>query len=102
MVLNRGDYYDIEREVCRASSETSSTEVWKLRALDILTLTGPCALGLSVNGPLKRNNLAQTFDTGWFQIDDEKELTVLSGDILFLMVSECFGFCSGCRRCGHH
>jgi hypothetical protein len=85
VVLNRGDYYDIEREICRASPEIGATEVWKLRALDILTLTGPCALGLSVNGALGRGDLVRTFDTGWFQADDRDRDHL--GDVLFLTVS---------------
>jgi hypothetical protein len=88
VVLNRGDYYDIEREVCRTSPEIGATEVWKLRALDILTLTGPCALGLSVNGALGRGNLVQTFDTGWFHANGKDKNP--DGDVLFLTVSGLF------------
>ena len=84
VVLNRYDYYDVERETCRASHEVGGTEIWKLRALDILTLTGPCALGISVNGALGRQNLVHTFDTGWFhEMVDDRNLDNV-GDVLFL------------------
>jgi hypothetical protein len=61
-ILNRQDYYDMEGSVCRQNPEA---EIWKLRSFPILLVTGPCALGISVNGALGRDNLVQGFDLGW-------------------------------------
>jgi hypothetical protein len=91
VVLNRADYYDIEREVCRSNPDFGSTEVWKLRSLDILTLTGPCALGISVNAALGRDNFVSKFDIGWLYQDGKDDFEDI-GDVLVLVVSEqaCF------------
>jgi hypothetical protein len=61
-ILNRQDYYDVEGSVCR---QNPAAEIWKLRSFPILLVTGPCALGISVNGALGRDNLVQGFDLGW-------------------------------------
>jgi hypothetical protein len=61
-ILNRQDYYDMEGSVCRQNPEA---EIWKLRSFPILLVTGPCALGISVNGAFGRGNLVQGFDLGW-------------------------------------
>jgi hypothetical protein len=61
-ILNRQDYYDMEGSVCR---QNPAAEIWKLRSFPILLVTGPCALGISVNGALGRENLVQGFDLGW-------------------------------------
>ena len=45
-IQNRWDYYDVENTLCR---ETLDCEIWKLRSIPVLLLTGPCALGISVN-----------------------------------------------------
>lgn len=62
-VLNRVDYYDMEREMCRALG--TSGEVWKMRALTILSLSGPCLLGSAVNKALGRHNNLSKYDPGW-------------------------------------
>ena len=61
VVLNYCKYYDVEHEVCQQSQDM--TKVWKLQTLDILTLTGPCALGMPVNAAMNRDALAM-FDAG--------------------------------------
>jgi len=63
-VLNRVDYYDIEGGLC---SRDHNAEIWKLRTLPILILTGPCALGMSVNAALRNDNLLQGYELGWLQ-----------------------------------
>ena len=93
LVLNRGDYYDMEREACRYSSNTGDTEIWKVRALDLLLLTGPCSLGVAVNEALGRNTSVAKFETGWLRTDGMKGD---NGDVLILMVcEERFLFLSG-------
>ena len=61
-IQNRWDYYDVENAVC---SESLDCEIWKLRSIPVLLLTGPCALGMSVNTALGRSNKVQGFDVGW-------------------------------------
>jgi hypothetical protein len=86
-ILNRQDYYDIEESVCR---QNPVAEIWKLRSFPILLLTGPCALGISVNGALGRDNLVQGFDLGWlpevtYPVEDNDVLSDSSwGDALIL------------------
>ena len=90
MVMNRGDYYDMEREACRYSSNSGATEIWKVRALDLLLLTGPCSLGVAVNQALGRNSSVAKFETGWLQTEDNLGD---NGDVLILMVSFSFVAC---------
>ena len=63
-ILNRVDYLDMEGALC---SNDPRTEIWKLRTLPILILTGPCALGMSVNAALGNANLLQGHRLGWLQ-----------------------------------
>jgi len=63
-VLNRVDYYDIEGGLC---SQDASAEIWKLRTLPILILTGPCALGMSLNAALGSDSLLKGHDLGWLR-----------------------------------
>ena len=62
-IRNRGDYYDVEGRMC--SRDLERTEIWKLRTLPILILTGPCALGMSINTFLNNSNVLDGFDIGW-------------------------------------
>ena len=61
-VLNRMDYYDIEGTLIQMDT---GSEVWKLRSIPILLLTGPCALGMSVNKAAKIPNTLRGFPVGW-------------------------------------
>lgn len=61
-VLNRVDYLDIEGSLCL---QDPKAEIWKLRTLPILLLTGPCALGMSVNAALGNPNKLQGHNLGW-------------------------------------
>ena len=76
-ILLRQDYLDVERDMCRA--EGPSIPVWKLRSFPILLLTGPCALGISVNAALGRPRLSG-FDLGFQATNDS-----LIGDVLVLL-----------------
>jgi len=80
-ILNRADYYDIERAVCHISG--GSSEIWKLRFLPLLTITGPCLLGVAINEMLKRDPL-ENFEAGW--ISNLKDPGVF-GDMLLLQAS---------------
>jgi hypothetical protein len=61
-IQNREDYYDIEGNLC---SRNIRTDIWKLRSFPILVITGPCALGISINGALGRKNLVDGIGLGW-------------------------------------
>lgn len=86
-ILNRVDYYDMEREMCRVSGTTG--EVWKMRALTILSLSGPCLLGSAVNKALGRRNYLSKYLPGWL-IPEGSNNTVVDddvGDALLLIAS---------------
>ena len=61
-VQNRNDYYDIEGRLC---SKHQNVAIWKLRTLPILILTGPCALGMSMNAALGNIDELGGFELGW-------------------------------------
>jgi mannosyltransferase OCH1-like enzyme len=63
-ILNRLDYYDIEGQLC---ARNITSEIWKLRTLPILILTGPCALGMSVNAALGQENVLSAHELGWLR-----------------------------------
>jgi hypothetical protein len=62
-ILNRVDYHDMERELCQVAG--TNGDVWKIRALTILSLSGPCLLGGAVNKALGRGNFLSKYDPGW-------------------------------------
>jgi Glycosyltransferase sugar-binding region containing DXD motif len=86
-ILNRHDYYDLESQHCQHHDESGgpgpdeqhddvkkeannkqnlNAEIWKLRSFPLLILTGPCALGVSVNTAMERHdNRLQGFNLGW-------------------------------------
>ena len=61
LVLNRADLYDMEREICR--NEKHMGETWKTRIEPNLLLSGPCALGVTVNEAIGRDPVSN-FDEG--------------------------------------
>ena len=81
-LLNRADSYDMERNVCHLSTRPS--EIWKLRLLPVLTITGPCLLGIAMNNVLKRDPLTN-FEPGWVIHADDTESI---GDVLLLHASK--------------
>jgi hypothetical protein len=89
-VLNRVDYYDMERECCAVVGSTC--QVWKMRALSILSLSGPCLLGSAVNKALNKSNFLSKYEPGWLLPDYSNETQVLDddddiGDALLLIAS---------------
>ena len=82
LILNRADLLDLEREV--AEKAGVDTETWKIRAIQELLLSGPCALGIATNEVLGRNPVTR-FDVGWLKESNVKDHDI--GDILILMVS---------------
>jgi hypothetical protein len=86
-VLNRADYHDIERDMCQKSGTGRATEIWKARALPVVLLTGPCALGIAINSALGRDSLVSKIDTGWLQPNRTATGTTdMFGDMLVLLV----------------
>lgn len=81
-ILNRADAYDVERDVCHLSGKSS--EVWKLRLLPILSITGPCLLGMAMNEVLKRDPLTD-FQPGWVHYSDDSESI---GQVLMLQANK--------------
>jgi hypothetical protein len=61
-IQNRHDYYDVEGSLC---SKHPYVAIWKLRTLPILILTGPCALGMSMNTALGNSDVLAGFEIGW-------------------------------------
>ena len=89
LILNRADVLDLEKEVAEKSG--ADTHTWKIRAVQELLLSGPCALGIAVNEVLHEDPVSR-FDVGWLDytsrdnLFDHKDL----GDMLILMVSHIF------------
>jgi hypothetical protein len=86
VITKREDYYDVEQRTCLADGR--SAPMWKLRSLPTLLLSGPCALGMSVNEALGRKDLLASYEPGWLQPmqttgPGERHI----GDCLILMVS---------------
>eukprot|EP00977_Amphora_coffeiformis_P024840 scaffold17318_cov169-Amphora_coffeaeformis.AAC.7 len=73
--LNRMDYYDLEGALFQ---KDIGAEVWKLRSIPILLLTGPCALGTSVNKAAKIPNVLRGFPVGW--LPEMKGVLMLNTD----------------------
>jgi hypothetical protein len=68
LILNRADLYDMERDLCR-DNINDPLEIWKVQAQTLLLLSGPCALGVSVNTVLGRPAL-QALEVGWIGLDE--------------------------------
>ncbi len=86
-VLNRADYHDVERDLCQKSASGRSTEIWKARALPVVLLTGPCALGISVNAALGRDSLVSKIEVGWLLPNRTSAVSAdRFGDMLILLV----------------
>ena len=86
-VLNRADYHDIERAMCQMSPAGRATEIWKARALPVVLLTGPCALGVSINAALGRDSLVSKIDTGWLLPNKTASASSdMYGDVFVLLV----------------
>ena len=80
LILNRADLLDLEKEVAEKSG--INTETWKVRAIQELLLSGPCALGIAANEVLGRDPVAR-FDVGW--LNENKSKNQDMGDVLILM-----------------
>ena len=86
LILNRADVLDLEREVAQKAG--TRTETWKVRAVQELLLSGPCALGIAANEALGNDPVAR-FDVGWLNSTKAGKLTSNDlGDIMILMVSQ--------------
>jgi hypothetical protein len=85
-ISRREDYLDIESSLCRGNLDA---EIWKLRSFPILLVTGPCALGISLNKVLGHHNLVNEILPGWMifsqhMTEDKAEMSDNWGDILIL------------------
>jgi hypothetical protein len=67
LILNRADLFDMERDLCRDNNEPLG--IWKVHEQTLLLLSGPCALGVSVNTVLGRPGL-QALEVGWIGLDE--------------------------------
>lgn len=88
-ILNRVDYYDMERDMCQVVGSTG--EVWKMRALTILSLSGPCLLGSAVNTALDRRSFLAKYEPGWLTpeyLNNKTEVVDDIGDVLLLIASK--------------
>lgn len=85
-IFNRADYFDVERNLCGASGK--ATEFWKSRILPILSLSGPCMLGVAVNEVLGKRNTLSLHKTGWVDLHTlPPSVRSQVGDVLLLSVS---------------
>jgi hypothetical protein len=82
LILDRSDLLDFEREIALKSGR--DTELWKVRVLPELMLSGPCALGVSVNEVLE-NSPVTNIDVGWMANTSEVYNPSELGDVLILM-----------------
>lgn len=85
LILQRADQYDLERDLCRASSDP--LEVWKVRSQPLLLLSGPCALGVAVNEAMERPSLA-SFDYGWLDLEQLNEADGVDHGDAMIMVGD--------------
>ena len=88
-ILNRVDYYDMERDMCQVDGLTG--EIWKMRALTILSLSGPCLLGSAVNTALGRRSFLAKYEPGWLTSEHFSNKTDIIddiGDALLLIASK--------------
>jgi hypothetical protein len=65
-IENRHDYYDVEGRLC----SKQPVPIWKLRTLPILILTGPCALGMSMNAALGNDDELAGYELGWINTNN--------------------------------
>lgn len=92
-IVNRADYYDLERALCHTSGE--ETELWKARTLPILMISGPCMLGAAVNEALGRRSALSKHSLGLgLSAHSDIEARNNIGDFLLLAVGSQGGFCS--------
>ena len=80
--LNRWDYYDVENSIC---TNNADCQIWRLRSIPVLILTGPCALGISVNTVLGRADKTHGFDLGWLPSPKAHKLEQSVGDGLVFL-----------------
>ena len=71
LVSSRADVFDMEREMCQVSGK--SAEAWKARLCPLLSLSGPCALGVATNIVLGSSSLLARFDLGWLPFNTTGE-----------------------------
>jgi len=83
LIRKKADLLDMEREVCLRNGR--DTELWKMRLEPLLLLSGPCALGISINEVLGINSLTP-FEPGLIQSEYYEKLQGF-GDTVVLLVS---------------
>eukprot|EP00978_Attheya_sp_CCMP212_P032584 scaffold128060_cov55-Attheya_sp.AAC.1 len=64
LILDRADVFDLQRQACIQNGR--NVEIWKILVEPVLHLSGPCALGASVNDAIGRNSFSR-FDFGWMK-----------------------------------
>jgi mannosyltransferase OCH1-like enzyme len=72
-ILNRADVHDMHRAICQ--NDPNNTEIWKVYTHPILSLSGPCALGIAMNEALGRPSL-QAIETGWMSLEKAKKAQI--------------------------
>ena len=85
-IIERADIHDMERAICRNDKDT---ELWKIHTQPLLILTGPCALGISMNEALGRPAL-KGIDIGLssLNVPDSSGTSTDAGDALILVLDK--------------
>lgn len=84
-IIERADIHDMERAICRNDPDT---DLWKIHTQPLLILTGPCALGISMNEALGRPSLTG-IEIGGTSLEIPNESSVQdAGDALVLILDK--------------
>ena len=86
-ILERADIHDVERAICRRDKDT---DLWKIHTQPLLLLTGPCALGTSLNQAMGRLSL-HAMDISWtsLEVPSQSDVRQDVGDALILVSDKC-------------
>ena len=87
-IRNRANIIDLEQDICTKVGNLDLMESWKVKSEQGLLLTGPCALGISVNTVLEQYPL-QKFPLGFLPINNyQLKNNIIKGDTHILSLKK--------------